>query len=482
MAEITNRTVVELKELGIYDELIKKYVADADKVISDEVAKKIETVSFDADSNSIKFYTIGQPVGESEPTFEVALPEVDFTEVNKAIQNINDKIGEVESGKTVVGLIGDVSDALADEKDATKDGSLAKQIADVADSVDGLATVATSGAAKDVSIDDADGKITATTVEDALVEIVGKADTNASDIADIQEEIGNKASGEDAATGLYKEIADVKSAVDAEIGDIEKLDTTTKSDVVSAINEINTAVSNAQTSGAVTITTAETATDGYLKTYVISQGTSEVGKIDIPRDLVVTSGSVVVNPDGQDEGTYIKLVIANQEAPIYINVKDLVDVYTASTNAAQVQIAVSDTNEISATIVAGSITATELADDAVVTSKIADGNVTTDKLSETVKASLDKADSALQSDDLTSAINALDSTVSQSAGDDGLAIEVVEEDGKLKGVTASIATNTYDSYGAASDVQDNLDAFVDSISFASEADIRALFATEDVTE
>ena len=47
------------------------------------------------------------------------------------------------------------------------------------------------------------------------------------------------------------------------------------------------------------------------------------------------------------------------------------------------------------------------------------------------------------------AINALDATVSKTAGTDGLALEVVEENGKLVSVTGSIAPNTYDAYGAA---------------------------------
>lgn len=82
-------------------------------------------------------------------------------------------------------------------------------------------------------------------------------------------------------------------------------------------------------------------TSGYLKTYILSQGTgtgkTEIGRIDIPKDLVVESGSLVhgtwsgdtftEDPEGPD--TAIKLVIANQEEPVYINTKDLVDYYTA---------------------------------------------------------------------------------------------------------------------------------------------------------
>ena len=82
-------------------------------------------------------------------------------------------------------------------------------------------------------------------------------------------------------------------------------------------------------------------TSGYLKTYILSQGVgsgkTEIGRIDIPKDLVVEEGSLVhgtwngdtfvEDPEGEDVA--IKLVIANSHDVIYINVKDLVDIYTA---------------------------------------------------------------------------------------------------------------------------------------------------------
>lgn len=55
------------------------------------------------------------------------------------------------------------------------------------------------------------------------------------------------------------------------------------------------------------------------------------------------------------------------------------------------------------------------------------------------------------------AVEALDATVSQTTGTDGLAIEITQVDGKLTGVTASIAAETYDEYGAASAAVNALD-------------------------
>ena len=54
---------------------------------------------------------------------------------------------------------------------------------------------------------------------------------------------------------------------------------------------------------------------------------------------------------------------------------------------------------------------------------------------------------------ITGAIQALDSTQTQVAGDDGLALKVVQVDGVITEISGSIATNTYDAHGAAAAVQ-----------------------------
>jgi len=182
-------------------------------------------------------------------------------------------------------------------------------------------------------------------------------------------------------------------ALELDLGNVDSLSTTNKT-VVGAINEVLAAVGTGGTAAVVTVTT-DTTTEGALKSYTIKQGEATVGVIDIPKDMVVESGEVVVNPEGQAEGTYIKLVLANVAEPLFINVGTLVDLYKAKAGATQVQIAIDEaTREISATIVAGSVGTTELADNAVTTAKIADANVTKAKLSTEVQTSLDKADAA----------------------------------------------------------------------------------------
>lgn len=109
---------------------------------------------------------------------------------------------------------------------------------------------------------------------------------------------------------------------------------TAENTVAKALSDLRTELIAALT---ISLDVAGTPTSGYLKTYIISQGISEIGRIDIPKDLVVTSGSLVhgtwdgdtFTEDQEGPDTALKLVIANQEEPVYINTKDLVDYYTA---------------------------------------------------------------------------------------------------------------------------------------------------------
>ena len=117
-----------------------------------------------------------------------------------------------------------------------------------------------------------------------------------------------------------------------------------------------------------------TPTAGSVNTYEFTYGDNTAVKIEVPdfKDKVVSSGEVIVVDDthpisGLTNGTYLKLVIANDDAnPVYINTNSLVDVYTGKTATDGVSVSVSDTNEISATLVGKAVTESNL-DDALAT-------------------------------------------------------------------------------------------------------------------
>lgn len=120
-----------------------------------------------------------------------------------------------------------------------------------------------------------------------------------------------------------------------------------------------------------------TANEGYAKTYQLTYNGVGIENaiINIPKDLVVSSGSIVSGTwnnntftEGDGTGKAIKLVIANQSNdPIYINVNDLVDIYTVpdyihDNNHTDdiIQLAIDNSNTITGSIKSGSITTTQL--------------------------------------------------------------------------------------------------------------------------
>lgn len=91
------------------------------------------------------------------------------------------------------------------------------------------------------------------------------------------------------------------------------------------------------------------------------------GKIDTVKVNGVESGEVIVVADdspvsGLTNGTYLKLVIANQTEPVYINVADLCDVYTGKAATDGVSVAISASNEISATLIGKAVAEANLED------------------------------------------------------------------------------------------------------------------------
>ena len=187
------------------------------------------------------------------------------------------------------------------------------------------------------------------------------------------------------AAAKVKELADGQVATNkAAIGTLSELDTTEKGNLVDALNEVRGAVAAGGTAAQVTMTESTPSDASILKAYTIKQGDSTVGTINIPKDMVVQSGEVVTDPEGMDAGTYIKLVLANaNNDEIYVNVGTLVDIYKPQESATQVQLAIdSATREISGTIVAGSITETELATTSVSSAKIKPYAVTSQKIND----------------------------------------------------------------------------------------------------
>lgn len=247
------------------------------------------------------------------------------------------------------------------------------------------------------------------------------------------------------------ETGGISDMIAAVTGNLTDLTTEARGTLVAAINELDAAIDANAAAAAVTID-SETTTTGMLKSYTVKQGGKQIGVIDIPKDMVVKSGEVVVNPEGKTAGTYIVLTLANAtEDKIYVNVGTLVDIYTAKANAAKVQLTINPaTREISADIVAGSIGTADLAANAVTTDKITDKNVTKAKLADDVQTSLGKADSAVQT--------IAESTVNGSILVDGKEVAV-----HGLGSAAYANTNDFEAAGSVKSAYDTVEGHIKQI-------------------
>ena len=174
-----------------------------------------------------------------------------------------------------------------------------------------------------------------------------------------------------------------------------------------ALTDLDNAVQGIITeSKSYTIAEQSTAEEGFFKTYqlqeVVGGTATQVGaKINIPKDFLVKNAEVKTvtaadkaeggifynNPDFEVGNKYIDFTVnakaaqtAGEETHIYLNVKDLVDVYTAAQSATEVQLAIDSNNVISATLVDGGVTTSKIADGAVQTAKIAAQGVTSEKI------------------------------------------------------------------------------------------------------
>lgn len=129
--------------------------------------------------------------------------------------------------------------------------------------------------------------------------------------------------------------------------------------------------------------------------YTLTQGDTEIGKINIPKDMVVQSGSVVKGTFAEDgsftestagKDTALKLVIANSSDVVYINVKDLATAYTGGTTA-DITVSISDTNVITATL--SQAVQTQLASIANKVDKVEGKGLSTNDFTNSDKSKLD---------------------------------------------------------------------------------------------
>ena len=233
----------------------------------------------------------------------------------------------------------------------------------------------------------------------------------------IKDELDKKAAANSLAA-----VATSGSAADVALTDTGEYYTSTN--VEGALQEIGASL---QTAGAVTVTESAGA-NSVLKVYTLTQGGQTIGTINIPKDLVATSGAIVNADASGKAGTYLKLTIANG-SPIYIDVASLIEYNGVSDSS---EIAFTDTNhKISGSLKTGSIAKTKLSSD--------------------VQASLGLADSAVQGSDI------VEGTTNGAISVKGTAVHV-----HGLGTAAYTNSTAYDVAGAAQEVYDAIVALTNT--------------------
>lgn len=223
-------------------------------------------------------------------------------------------------------------------------------------------------------------------------------------VADLISKVGAKAGADTEATGLYKEIADVLAVANGKVSSVEATDASVVIGGTATAPTVGVQLSKDE-GNAITLEAdglkvlvpevthpeysivADSNPGAFSAVYHLTKDGANIGAaINIPKDMVVKSGSVQHFESGElptgvtTPGTYIVLVLANATSDkLYIKVDDLIEYVTGGSgenDAIQINVT-SDTHKVSASV--------------------KDGSLTLAMLSSAVQASLNKADSAVQS-------------------------------------------------------------------------------------
>ena len=190
-----------------------------------------------------------------------------------------------------------------------------------------------------------------------------------------------------------------------------------------------------QTDYSLTVTNPTSST--YAQVYEFKQLGKTIGTINIPKDMVVQSGTVETKTEAGEPwgeaGTYLHLVLANAEnSSIYINVGDLIEYVSAGSGENDaIQISISADHKVSASVKNGSITLAMLASgvQAEINKAHTHANKTElDKIADGDKAKWD----AMQGNAETYTNNKIAEKIEAL---DGSAIATAEADGKISVLT-----------------------------------------------
>ena len=236
-------------------------------------------------------------------------------------------------------------------------GAAGQALTDAKGYADGLNT------AMDTRVTAAEGKIATLTGAESVEGSVAKALKDAKDYADTK--VGSVAKGND---GIVIGGTATATTVGVQIDD-------TAGNSIQIVEGKGLRVEVPAVAG-YSVVKDENSVDYAAVYHLTKDGVNTGAAINIPKDMVVQSGSVVTNPEGQPAGTYIKLVLQNVADPLYINVGSLIEYVTSGSQAGDmVVVAVSDDHKVTATITDGTVTKAKLVTEVQTSLGLADNSV-----------------------------------------------------------------------------------------------------------
>lgn len=189
-----------------------------------------------------------------------------------------------------------------------------------------------------------------------------------------------------------------------------------------------------QTDYSLTVTNPASST--YAQVYEFKQLGKTIGTINIPKDMVVQSGTVETKTQAGawgEAGTYLHLVLANAEnSSIYINVGDLIEYVSAGSGENDaIQISISADHKVSASVKNSSITLAMLASGVQTEINKAHTHANKTELDKIAVGDKEKWD-AMQGNAKTYTDNQIAEKIATL---DGSAIATAEADGKISVLT-----------------------------------------------
>ena len=284
MADIKN--YLSYDGLKLYDGLIKQYIATADEAVLNQILGQLDP------SDVTTIAELNDLISAAAGTAGTALQQI--------------TVGT--DGQFVTTTVSEKGDG------TTQSVAVSVKTAALDSAEDGLVTASDARTALDGKVDKVEGSRLMTDAEgDKLAGIAEGAEVNY--IKSVGDNLAVDTDGKLTVTIPEASVTDV----DTTVVDGLKLELTDKK-----VTLVDAGLATTLEGKNVTVRKKADTTDDQC-VYEILQGETVVGTINHPKEMVVTSGELV-EKDGEQ---YLRLTIANQEEPVDIAVKDLVDVYTA---------------------------------------------------------------------------------------------------------------------------------------------------------